>query len=1663
MSNTNNNLQTQTSNTLHDAIMEAGSKDRPPMLAPDNDIYSTVDDCPNVCEMWKAIERLKQGESINVQNLKPICFKNLENSHHRMENHLNCIIQEWQRFVTLVKQNQELKTVSYHKLYDILKQYQNEVNEIRAERIAYHNKLLPGTEEKQLLTPLHQSMIKNLMFAEDDETSKDKEIDKLMALIYLSFKKIYKPTNNNLRTSSNASRANQDNSLRINRGTGYENQRLGNVVGARETVAYHREKILLCKQEEARIQLNAEQADWKDDTDDESNDQELEAHYMYIAKLQEVSPDAADSGPSLMMSQCKSEQIDQNDDDDDLVNERELLASLIVKLKCEIDERKNRNKFLETSNKVLVEKLKGEIEDFKNKNKSLESSNNQFKEVTNKLSETNKLLYDDSKKSQAELKRRDSIEYASKMELECAKVRGDFISYKMESQKSFTNYTHTINDLNQTISEMKNKLSVHQETISILTQQKEAQIKLYKTHEENKLDKVIALENKVKVLDNIVYKTAQLVQTMNMLNNKCQTSFAKPEFLKKSQRANPRLYDIGCYNDNLALMLAPESDEVIRLEKEKKRMDESIPLDKQCRSSLELFKVKTYVNTIFSGVELCKESIAKRTYVGYVDPFIRNTIEANLCLEIQRIYDGLHQFHREYYYADHMNAILGVYTELDAVTNLQCDYLELLEKCECLEKELSKSKMMSKSFETVQKHAISLELELQQCKEKIKNDKLFKVNQSNDFRKERKQYDEIQDLKAQLQDKGIVISELKKLIKKMKGNSVDTKFEKSSVVRQPNAFKSERSWIFDKSTIFSNSLERKDFSMSKFVTKNDESNDFSKPVTAQILPSDKKSILKNTNVLALGMYKLYTEPTQTSTSQLPNDSRKTNKTTMPMTMPVSTREPNQSVEKSIRKTVNSESSQKPINTFRKLYEHFRKTCRWRFLKVTPSGYIWKPKSKTRNVNLNVSMPLGNASRTANVLDTQTSRCSKHMARNLKLLINFVEKFWERLVQRGLHAQVRIIRTNKGTEFLNQTLHASFAVEGILYQTSVARTPEQNGVVERWNRTFVEAARTMLSAAKVPLFFWAEAIATACFTQNRSLVIPRHEKTPYHIINDRKPSVKFFHIFGSTCYIVRDGENLDKTKEKCDACIFVGYSTQSKAYRMFNKRTKVIVESIHVNFDELPQMASDHVSSDPAPEYKTITTSNELDLLFSLMFDELLNGSSQVVSKSSALTSTDGPNQQNAQVADDELINIFCTLVQDQGETSSCHFDSLNMHTFYQRYPSEHCWMKDHPLEQVIGKPSQSVRTRRQLESDGEMCMFALTVSRTKPKNIKKSMADSAWIESMQEELHQFDLLDEWELVDRPLCTNVINMKWLWKNKRDEENIFIRNKSRLVTKGYAQNVGTPMATKHLHADLTGTPVDQTKYHSMVGVLMYLTASRPDIMHATCCLDSQKSTSGGIQFLGGDKLVSWSLKKQDCTLISSAEADLVVKGYAQKEGVDFEESFAPVARLESEEVYVNQPNGFVDPYQLDKVYPLKKALYGLKQAPRAWYDELFNFLVSKGFSKGSIDPTLFITKQRGDILLVQIYVDDIIFGFTNLNLSKRFKKLMHNKFEMSMMGELKFFLGIQMHQFPRGIFINQAKYAQEILIKHGSHSHLVQSSPAFAYRAHRRQISLHKGKG
>ncbi|GJV10965.1 retrovirus-related pol polyprotein from transposon TNT 1-94 [Tanacetum coccineum] len=633
-------------------------------------------------------------------------------------------------------------------------------------------------------------------------------------------------------------------------------------------------------------------------------------------------------------------------------------------------------------------------------------------------------------------------------------------------------------------------------------------------------------------------------------------------------------------------------------------------------------------------------------------------------------------------------------------------------------------------------------------------------------------------------------------------------------------------------------------------------------------------------------------------------------------------------------------------------------------------------------------------------------------------------------QLNYKAKVCKIRTDNGTEFKNATLKAHYEKLGIMQQFSIARTPQQNGVVERRNRTLVEAARTMLIFSRLPEFLWAEAVATACFTQNRSIINTRHNKTPYELLRGRKPNVEYFHVFGSLCYPTNDRDDLGKMKPKADIRVFIGYSETSRGFRIYNRRTKRIMETIHVKFDELTTIASEHDCLEPelqrfnnqnsSDDLMNTPSKEDLDNLFGLMFedyfeqksfDTTINFAAQpthdqedspstsliiidtheappVVTTSDEQTSpislqeSDEFNQEDSADFDGNTQFVpYDSLNHEEIESSTTNLEPSNVQNFHQVQPSTHIWTKDHPLDQVIGDPSKPVMTRQRLHTDSEVCMYALTVSTIEPKNIKEAMADHSWIESMQDELNQFERLQVWELVPRPEGKNVIALKWLWKNKCDAENIVVRNKSRLVA----------------------------------------------------------------------------------------------KGYKQEEGIDFEESFAPVARLEAvrmfiafaahmnitifqmdvktaflngplkEEVYVSQPEGFIDSEFPNHVYRLKKALYGLKQAPRAWYDKLSSFLIEHGFNKGIIDPTLFTRRHGGDILLVQVYVDDIIFGSTNPDFSKRFANLMKNNFEMSMMGELKFFLGLQVHQSPRGIFISQSQYAIELLKKHGLDECVSMSTP------------------
>ncbi|GJY90455.1 retrovirus-related pol polyprotein from transposon TNT 1-94 [Tanacetum coccineum] len=283
--------------------------------------------------------------------------------------------------------------------------------------------------------------------------------------------------------------------------------------------------------------------------------------------------------------------------------------------------------------------------------------------------------------------------------------------------------------------------------------------------------------------------------------------------------------------------------------------------------------------------------------------------------------------------------------------------------------------------------------------------------------------------------------------------------------------------------------------------------------------------------------------------------------------------------------------------------------------------------------------------------------------------------------------------------------------------------------------------------------------------------------------------------------------------------------------------------------------------------------------------------------------------------------------------------------------------------------------------------------------------------------------------------------------------------------------TPMSSDtKLTKDEECESVDSTKYRGMIGSLLYLTASRPDIMFSVClCARFQEApkTSHLEAIMWTERALAVFVRSWDVVyengIVSRNKARLVAQGYNQQEGIDYDETYAPVARLESirillayacaldfklfqmdvksaflngfinEEVYVAQPPGFIDFEKPDHVYKLKKALYGLKQAPKAWYDRLKAFLIKHEYKIGVVDNTLFTKKKSSNLIIVQIYVDDIIFGSTYQDMCDEFAKIMHDEFEMSMIGELNFFLGLQIKQMEDGIFFNQSTYIKEILKK------------------------------
>nr|GEZ64420.1 hypothetical protein [Tanacetum cinerariifolium] len=348
----------------------------------------------------------------------------------------------------------------------------------------------------------------------------------------------------------------------------------------------------------------------------------------------------------------------------------------------------------------------------------------------------------------------------------------------------------------------------------------------------------------------------------------------------------------------------------------------------------------------------------------------------------------------------------------------------------------------------------------------------------------------------------------------------------------------------------------------------------------------------------------------------------------------------------------------------------------------------------------------------------------------------------------------------------------------LSPSASVRTPQQNRVVECKNRTLVEAARTMFIFTRVLLFLWAEAIATASFTQNRSIIHRRFNKTPYELINNRKPDISFLHVFSALCYPKNDREDTGKLGAKGDIGFFIGYFVDSYAYRVYNRRTKKIMETMNLSFDELSAMAFEQRNSKPGLQSmnfgqislgldltyasSTITTQQptkgELDLLFEAMYDDYIGGRPSATART--IPAAQAPHVRQTSTTSTSIADTAPTPTNSSSHAtnipiSSQDVEELNLNAIFDGNTFVNPFANPSTRE-----PSRPVLIRNQLRFDGDMCMYALSFKR----------------------------LDVWVLVPAPYNMSPLTLKWLFKNKHDEEKPIIRNKSRLVVRGYCQEEG-----------------------------------------------------------------------------------------------------------------------------------------------------------------------------------------------------------------------------------------------------------------------------------
>ncbi|KAL4354255.1 hypothetical protein GQ457_06G039790 [Hibiscus cannabinus] len=495
-------------------------------------------------------------------------------------------------------------------------------------------------------------------------------------------------------------------------------------------------------------------------------------------------------------------------------------------------------------------------------------------------------------------------------------------------------------------------------------------------------------------------------------------------------------------------------------------------------------------------------------------------------------------------------------------------------------------------------------------------------------------------------------------------------------------------------------------------------------------------------------------------------------------------------------------------------------------------------------------------------------------------------------------KIKTLRSDNGSKYTSRQFASYLKKLGIHHQLTVVYTPQQNGVSERKNRTVLNMARCLLFEKKIPKGFWAEAVNTSVYLLNRLPTKALEGKTPFEAWFDATPSIGHLRVFGCVCYMHVPEVKRDKLDERATVGVFMGYSSNSKGYRVYDLKTKKILVGRNLKFDE----------------------------------DSIWDWNKSVIEHSK------------------QIVNVSSSQEQD-ATTFEVDIDS----------------------DEEIG-----VRGTRTWDDIINRCNVAIL----EPTSYQEAAKFVEWKEAMQEEIRMISKNDTWKLVDKPKNKKVIGVKWVYRVKLNSDGSINKHKARFVVKGYSQEFGVDFTETFAHV------------------------ARFDTIRLLIALAAHKS---------------WEIYQLD---VKSA----FLNGYLQ------------------EEIFIEQPEGFVKKGCDDKVYLLKKTLYGLKQAPRAWYNRIDEYLTRLGFVKSCTEATPYVKEAKGDIIVVSLYVDDLLVTDSNQLLIRQFKEEMKKGFEMNDLGKMSYFLGMEILQLQQGIFICQRKYAIEVLKKFRMENCKTVSTPA-----------------